>query len=87
MRIMARSVWNLLVFLLNCLVFTLIGCRSTGWCAAWGHFPPALLAAIAITVTGVAIAVRFAWVFPWPTCRSGLSGKLHDSTHGSTSAS
>jgi CPA1 family monovalent cation:H+ antiporter len=36
MRIMARSVWNLLVFLLNCLVFTLIGLQIHGVVRTWG---------------------------------------------------
>lgn len=64
MRIMARSVWNILVFLLNSLVFILIGLQIHGVVQNLNHMPPALLAAIAITVTVVAIAVRFLWVFP-----------------------
>jgi monovalent cation/hydrogen antiporter len=64
MRIMARSVWNLLVFLLNSLVFILIGLQMHGVMRNLGHFPPAQLAAIAFAVTSVAILVRFAWVFP-----------------------
>jgi CPA1 family monovalent cation:H+ antiporter len=80
MRIMARSVWNLLVFLLNCLVFTLIGLQIHGVVRNLGHLPPALLVAIAITVTGVAIAVRFAWVFPVAYLPQRLSGNLRDST-------
>jgi monovalent cation/hydrogen antiporter len=64
MRIMARSVWNLLVFLLNSLVFILIGLQMHGVMRNLGHFPPAQLASIAFAVTSVAILVRFAWVFP-----------------------
>jgi CPA1 family monovalent cation:H+ antiporter len=64
MRIMARSVWNLLVFLLNCVVFMLIGLQIHGVVRNLGHYSPALLAAIAIVVTSVAVAVRFAWIFP-----------------------
>jgi monovalent cation/hydrogen antiporter len=64
MRIMARSVWNLLVFLLNSLVFTLIGLQLSGVLESLGRYPGGLLAAISIVVTAVAIAVRFAWVLP-----------------------
>jgi CPA1 family monovalent cation:H+ antiporter len=63
MRIMARSVWNLLVFLMNSLVFILIGLQIHGVVENLGSFPSALLAVIAFAVTGVAVAVRFAWVY------------------------
>ncbi|TFZ00148.1 Na+/H+ antiporter [Ramlibacter humi] len=64
MRIMARSVWNLLVFLLNSVVFILIGLQLPVVLAGLGRYPTGQLAAIAGLVTVVAIAVRFAWVFP-----------------------
>ena len=64
MRIIARSAWNLLVFLLNSLVFILIGIqlsaildRLTGLSAAELFFQGALISA-------VAILVRFAWIYP-----------------------
>ncbi|GAB2593636.1 Na+/H+ antiporter [Ramlibacter solisilvae] len=75
MRIMARSVWNVLVFLLNSLVFTLIGLQMHGVVQNLGHFPPALLAAIAIAVTAVAILVRMAWVFPVGYLPQGLGSR------------
>jgi monovalent cation/hydrogen antiporter len=78
MRIMARSVWNVLVFLLNSLVFILIGLQIRGVVLNLGNFPPALLAAIAITVTAAAIAVRFVWVFPVAYLPQRLSGNLRD---------
>src|SRR5213592_2780702 len=57
MRIIARSVWNLLVFLLNTLIFILIVARlsdySVGELFFYGTF-----------VSAVAIFVRFAWVYP-----------------------
>jgi NhaP-type Na+/H+ or K+/H+ antiporter len=64
MRIMARSVWNLLVFLLNSLVFTLIGLQMSGLVENLGRYQPLQLAAIGAVVTAVAIGVRFAWVVP-----------------------
>jgi monovalent cation/hydrogen antiporter len=75
MRIMARSVWNLLVFLLNSLVFILIGLQMHGVMRNLGHFPPAQLAAIAFAVTSVAILVRFAWVVPVGYLPQGLGSK------------
>jgi CPA1 family monovalent cation:H+ antiporter len=63
MRIMARSVWNLLVFLLNSVVFMLIGLQIAGVLGSLGRYPPALLAAICIVVTGAAIWVRLVWVY------------------------
>ena len=64
MRIMARPVWNVLVFLLNSLVFMLIGLQMPGVVEHLGQYPPAQLAAIGAVVTVVAVGVRFAWVFP-----------------------
>jgi Na+/H+ antiporter len=63
MRIMARSVWNILVFLMNSLVFMLIGLQIHGIVENLGEYPPALLAAIAMSVTLVSVVVRFAWVY------------------------
>jgi monovalent cation/hydrogen antiporter len=63
MRILARSVWNILVFMLNSFIFILIGLQlsevvsrlegHTGWD----------LAADALAISMVAILVRFAWVY------------------------
>jgi CPA1 family monovalent cation:H+ antiporter len=78
MRIMARSVWNLLVFLLNSLVFILIGLQIHGVVENLGQYPAALLIAIAAVVTAVAIAVRFLWVFPVAYLPRRLSGNLRD---------
>ncbi|WP_158289999.1 Na+/H+ antiporter [Ramlibacter sp. WS9] len=78
MRIMARSVWNLLVFLLNSLVFILIGLQMRSVVGNLGQYPPALLAAIAVSITAVAVAVRFAWVFPVAYLPQRLSGNLRD---------
>lgn len=64
MRIMARSVWNILVFLLNSLVFMLIGLQLPGVVNALSNYPPALLFVISGFVTLVAMVVRFVWVFP-----------------------
>jgi NhaP-type Na+/H+ or K+/H+ antiporter len=63
MRIMARSVWNLLVFLLNSVVFMLIGLQMSDVVDNLGRYPPGQVAAVVGVVTATAIVVRFAWVF------------------------
>jgi CPA1 family monovalent cation:H+ antiporter len=78
MRIMARSVWNLLVFLLNSLVFILIGLQIPDVVHNLGGMPPGRLVAIAAVVTMVAIAVRMLWVFPIAYLPRWLSGHLRD---------
>jgi CPA1 family monovalent cation:H+ antiporter len=64
MRIIARPVWNILVFLLNSVVFILIGLQIHGVARSLNAYPPALLAVMSLAITAVAIAVRFAWVVP-----------------------
>ena len=64
MRIIARSVWNLLVFLLNTLIFILIGLQLSGIVARLTDYSVAQLFLYGTFVSGVAIAVRFAWVYP-----------------------
>jgi CPA1 family monovalent cation:H+ antiporter len=64
MRIMARSVWNLLVFLLNSLIFILIGVQLSGIVARLTDYSLAQLFLYGTFVSAVAIIVRFAWVYP-----------------------
>lgn len=79
MRIMARSVWNLLVFLLNSLVFILIGLQIKAVVLGnLAHYPLSQLAAISALVTATAIAVRMAWVFAVAYLPQRLSGGLRD---------
>ena len=63
-RIIARSVWNLLVFLLNCLVFMLIGLQLSQVTARLSGTPVAELILAAMLISTVAILVRFAWIYP-----------------------
>jgi CPA1 family monovalent cation:H+ antiporter len=63
MRILARSVWNLLVFMLNSLIFILIGLQLSGIVARLEGFTGGELAAAALAVSMVAILVRFGWVY------------------------
>jgi monovalent cation/hydrogen antiporter len=63
MRILARSVWNLLVFMLNSLIFILIGLQLSGIVARLAGFTGGELAEAALAVSMVAILVRFGWVY------------------------
>jgi CPA1 family monovalent cation:H+ antiporter len=63
MRILARSVWNILVFMLNSLIFILIGLQLSAALSRLKGYGGWDLAAYALAVSMVAILVRFAWVY------------------------
>jgi CPA1 family monovalent cation:H+ antiporter len=63
MRILARSVWNILVFMLNSLIFILIGVQVSGTLTRMQGVSGWDLAAWGLAVSMVAIGVRFAWVY------------------------
>jgi len=64
MRVIARSVWNLLVFLLNSLVFVLIGMQLSGIVSRLSGYTALELFSYGVLVSMVAIAIRFAWIYP-----------------------
>jgi Na+/H+ antiporter len=76
MRIIARSVWNLLVFMLNSLIFILIGVQMSDLVPKLSSYSMAELAGLGLVVSLVAVAVRFAWVFPVAYLPHWLSGTL-----------
>jgi monovalent cation/hydrogen antiporter len=78
MRIMARSVWNVLVFLLNSLIFILIGIQMSDVMDNLGRYPLSDLLWLGTLISAVAIAVRFAWVFPVAYLPRWMSGSLHE---------
>jgi len=63
-RIIARSVWNLLVFLLNSLVFMLIGLQLSEVTGRLASEPAGELIVAGVLISTVAILVRFAWIYP-----------------------
>jgi len=63
MRILARSMWNILVFLLNSLIFILIGLQLSNMVERLSGYSAAQLAMYGALVSAVAIAVRFAWIY------------------------
>jgi CPA1 family monovalent cation:H+ antiporter len=78
MRIMARSVWNVLVFVLNSLVFILIGVQMSDVMDNLGRYPLSELLLLGALISLVAIAVRFVWVFPVAYLPRWLTGSLHE---------
>jgi CPA1 family monovalent cation:H+ antiporter len=76
MRILARSVWNILVFMLNSLIFILIGVSLSGVMGRLKGYSGLELATYAFWVTMVAILVRFAWVYTATFVPRWLSARL-----------
>ncbi|WP_457798068.1 Na+/H+ antiporter [Methylocystis sp. S23] len=65
-RLEAQAVWRSAVFVMEALVFILIGLALRKVVEELGGFGPALSSALpqALIVTGAMIAARFVWVFP-----------------------
>jgi CPA1 family monovalent cation:H+ antiporter len=63
MRILARSVWNIFVFMLNSLIFILIGLQVSGALDRMKGISGWDLATYSLAISMVAILVRFAWVY------------------------
>jgi Na+/H+ antiporter len=64
MRILARSMWNVLVFLLNSLIFILMGMQLSGIVGRLSGYSAGELLAYGTLIGMVAILVRFAWIYP-----------------------
>lgn len=75
-RLSANAVWNVLVFLLNGLLFLLIGLQLHRIVAAIADHSLLTLLWQALLVGLVVIAVRLAWVFPAASLPRRLSARL-----------
>jgi Na+/H+ antiporter len=77
-RLQANAVWNVLVFLLNGLVFLLIGLQLRSILGTIAG--PALLTLVwqALLISLAVIAVRIAWVFPAASLPRLVSPRLRD---------
>ncbi len=78
MRIIARSVWNILVFMLNSLIFMLIGIQMSAVMENLARYSVTELVGWGAFVSAVAIVVRFAWVYPVAWLPRWLSGSLRE---------
>ncbi|MFZ4538712.1 Na+/H+ antiporter [Propionivibrio sp.] len=78
MRIIGRSVWKLFVFLLNSLIFILIGIQMSDVVEKLSIYAMAELFYWGVAISAVAIIVRFAWVYPFTWLPRWLSGSLRE---------
>jgi len=63
-RVAGAAVWQMVVFILNGLVFTLVGLQLPSIVAGLGNIPTATLLGLGGLVSLTVIVTRFAWVFP-----------------------
>jgi len=63
-RIMAYSVWEVVIFILNGLIFVLIGLQLRSVMQGIGDYPVSALVLYGLVVSFVVIIVRFIWVVP-----------------------
>jgi CPA1 family monovalent cation:H+ antiporter len=77
MRIIARSVWNILVFMLNSLIFMLIGTRMSAVIDSLSGYSVLDLIGIGLAASVAAIVVRVLWVYPVAWLPRWLAGSLN----------
>ena len=77
-RLLGRSVWQLIVFVLNSLIFILIGLQLPEILQALGNRSLSQLVGLGVAVSLVAMAVRLAWVFPSAYIPRFLSRRIRD---------
>ena len=63
-RIMAYSVWEVVIFILNSLIFILLGLQLRSVIKGIGDYPAGTLALYGIIISAVVIIVRFIWILP-----------------------
>ncbi len=77
-RLLGRSVWQLVVFVMNCLIFILIGLQLPEILAALGNRPLSQLLGWGLVVSLVAMLVRLVWVFPSAYVPRWLSRRIRE---------
>jgi monovalent cation/hydrogen antiporter len=75
-RLQAQAVWRMIDFILEGVVFALIGLQLRGILDALSRYSPAQLATYALVVVAAVIAGRFVWVFPATYLPRLLSAKI-----------
>jgi Na+/H+ antiporter len=63
-RIMAYSVWEVVVFILNSLIFILLGLQLRSVMKGIAEYPTGALALYGVVLSVVVIVVRFLWILP-----------------------
>lgn len=77
MRILARSMWNILVFLLNSIIFILIGLQLSAISGRLQGYSVWQLLGYGVLISAVSILVRFLWVYPTAYLPGWLSPAEH----------
>ncbi len=63
-RIMAYSVWAVVIFILNSLIFILLGLQLRSVIQGISDYPASTLALYGVVISAVVILVRFLWILP-----------------------
>ncbi|MGG9962923.1 Na+/H+ antiporter [Ferruginibacter sp. SUN106] len=77
-RIMAYSVWEVVIFILNGLVFVLIGLQLRSVMQGIGDYPVSALVLYGLVISFVVIIVRFIWVIPAALLPRFLSKRIRE---------
>lgn len=75
-RVMGTTVWEVVTYILNGLIFVLIGLQLRQVIAGIGEYPLASLALWGIIISFIVIIVRFLWVVPAAMLPRFLSEKI-----------
>jgi len=75
-RLQTQSVWNVLVFLLNGVVFILIGLQLPGIVRGLGEYSLQAAIGYGVLISIVTIIVRLLWVYPGAYCPRILSKRI-----------
>jgi Na+/H+ antiporter len=59
----ARGFWETIVFLINTIMFLLVGLQLHDITGEYFHYPPATLAGYTLAITATIVGLRIAWVF------------------------
>ena len=77
-RMQGDAVWEILTFLLNALLFMLVGMQLRGILDALSGRSTGSLVEAAVVVSAAVIAVRFVWVFPATYVPRALSRRIRE---------
>lgn len=78
-RIMAYAVWDVIVFILNSLIFILIGLQLRSIMQGISEYPVSALILYGLVISFVVIVVRFIWIVPAALLPRWLSKRIRES--------
>lgn len=80
-RIMTYSVWEVVIYVLNSLIFILIGLQLRSVIQGISGYSTGALLLYGVAISAVVIIVRFIWVFPAAIVPRLLSSRIRDREH------